>query len=78
MQLSSRCVWVCGNVRRVLEPEFIVGVAKAHDIIGHRQHFFNFCRADDIMSQFIQKVQPLRTDRLVREDEVFIGVYIEA
>ena len=59
--------------RGILEPYFVIGVAKGRDIVGHHQHLFNFSSVDAIMYQSIQKVQPPCTEHVVCEGEVIIS-----
>ena len=56
----------------LLEPEFGIGVANGHDVVGRQQYLFNCPQNDDILYQSIQRVQPPCTDHVVREDEVIL------
>ena len=60
------------NIRGLLDPDFGIGVAKGHDVVDHFQNLFNCPRADDIMSQYIKKLQPPRNELVVREDKVLL------
>ena len=61
------------NFRGVIEPEFCIGVSNVHDVVGHNQHLFNFTQMDDIISQSVQKFQPLCTENVVLEDRVLLS-----
>ena len=50
----------------------MIGVAKNNYVVGDYNNLINFPQADDIMSQFFQKVQPPCDDHVVREDGVLL------
>ena len=66
------------NIRDILEPEFVIGVSKVHDVVGHQQNLFHFPQADDTMSQSVHKVQPPCDKHVAREDEVTIREVTES
>ena len=59
--------------RRLFELAFGIGIDKGRDIVGHHQHLINFHWVDDIILQYIHKVQPPRADHVVREYDAFIS-----
>ena len=56
----------------LLEPVLGTALAKGSNVVGHRQNLFNDPRADDIMSQSVQKVQAPCADHVVDEYEVLL------
>ena len=60
------------NIRGLIELEFGIGATKGQDVVIHHQHLFKFSRADDIMPQSSQKVQPPCAENVVSADEVLL------
>ena len=56
----------------ILEPVFGVYLAKGRDVVGYKQHLFNFPRVGYIMSHSVQTVQPPKTEHVVRKDEAIL------
>ena len=59
------------NFRRLLDPEFGIGVSKGHYVVVYH-HLLDYTQVDGIMSQFVHKLQPPRAEHVVCEDELFI------
>ena len=72
--------YVCDCIEYVggpLEPEFGVGAAKGHDVVGHNHNLLNRPWTDDIIFQTRQKVQPPLSDHVLHEYEVFLWETLE-
>ena len=63
----------CFRVGGYLEPDFIIGVSKSHDIVGHHHNLSKCPCKDDIFYQTSQQVQPLCAECVVHEGCVFLG-----
>ena len=60
------------NARGIIEPALGICVSKGHDFVGHHHNLLNSPRADEVVSQYFQKVQPPCTENVVSEDEVLL------
>ena len=72
MQLSGLCVQFSENIRGIIDPAFGIDVSKGLDVVDNQQNLLNQPRADDIMYQSIQKVQPPHAEQVLHEDEGFL------